>query len=93
MPKFLALSKQIVLLLVVIILLSLLELSQATPMVNARSEDMSESAGEKAHHQRRTYELKKLRHFLLTSNAKQLAAKREKANSLKRDSGISSICE
>jgi hypothetical protein len=85
MPKFLTPSKRIVLLLVVIVLLSLLELSQATPMVNARNEDMIESAGEKVHHQRRTYELKKLRHFLLTSNAKQLAAKREKENSLKRE--------
>lgn len=35
--------------------------------------------------ERRTYDLNRLRHFLLTSNAEQLAAKREKQDFYKRE--------
>ncbi|CAF1414288.1 unnamed protein product [Adineta ricciae] len=35
--------------------------------------------------ERRTYDLKRLRHFLLTANAEQLAAKREKQDFYKRE--------
>jgi hypothetical protein len=55
-------------------------LSQAASndqLLNTDNDDSAEA-------QRREYEVKKLRHFLLTSNAEQLAAKREQRNFLKR---------
>jgi hypothetical protein len=56
-----------------------IELSQAK-FVDNLDTDMTDEAK----HQRRTYDINKLRHFLLTSNAEQRAAKRARENLLKR---------
>ena len=78
-------SKHIVLLLFIIALASSIRLSQALPQDNLRNTDMHVSSNNEVHNQRRMYDPKKLRHFLLTSNAEQRAAKREKQDFHKRE--------
>lgn len=78
MSKFLTISKQILLVLCVIVLILSIEVVQATSIENFIDSD------DQSHHERRIYDLNKLRRFLLTSNAEQRAAKREQANFLKQ---------
>jgi hypothetical protein len=78
------LSKLIILLLFAIVFMSSIELSQAALADNILDGDMIGSLNDKTYDQRRTNDLNKLRHFLLTSNAEQRAAKRDKGNFYRR---------
>lgn len=72
-------SKPIFLVLCIIVLILSMEVAQA------RSVDSLSNTDEQSQYQRRAYDLKKLRHFLLTSNAEQRTAKREQENRLKQN--------
>jgi hypothetical protein len=80
MLQFLTLLQRTILFLSLIVIVSSFRLSQAASKDRSLNTDNSGSADE----QLRAYELKKLRHFLLTSNTEQRAAKREKGEFLKR---------
>jgi len=84
MLKSLTLSNQFILLLFVIALASSIRLSQATSQDKPFNTDMDFFSNDKVHQQRRTHDFNILRHFLLTSNAEQRAAKREKQDFHKR---------
>jgi len=84
MSKSLTLSNQFILLLFVIALASSIRLSQAASQDTPFNTDMDFFSNDKVHQQRRTHDFNKLRHFLLTSNAEQRAAKREKQDFHKR---------
>jgi hypothetical protein len=84
MLKSLTLSKQFVVLLFVIALASSIPSSQAASQDKSYNTDMDFFSNDEVHHQRRTHDFNKLRHFLLTSNAEQRAAKREKQDFNKR---------
>ncbi|CAF4206947.1 unnamed protein product [Rotaria sp. Silwood2] len=84
MPKFFILSKQIIIFLFIIALALSIELSQAIPMNKIRAADMAISNYDEVYHQRRIYDLNQLRHFLLTSNEEQRAARRDKQNFYKQ---------
>ncbi len=83
MLKFLTSSKSTVLLLLVIAFALLIGLLQAASIDSSDSEDIS--ADEELQNQRRKEDFKQLRQFLLTSNAEQRAAKREKQDFYKRE--------
>ncbi|CAF1044366.1 unnamed protein product [Adineta steineri] len=74
-------SNRIVLLIFIISLASLNRFSQATAVDNSEITDLSSNEVED---QRRMRDLNQLRYFLLTANAKQLAAKREQQTFRKR---------
>jgi hypothetical protein len=80
MLQFLNLLQRTILFLSLIVIVSSFRLSQAASKDRFLNTDNSGSADE----QLRAYELKKLRHFLLTSNTEQRAAKRERGEFLKR---------
>jgi predicted nucleic acid-binding protein len=80
MLQYSTLLQRTILFLSLIVLISQIQLSQAASKDHFINTDSNESADE----QRRAYDLKQLRHFLLTSNAEQRAAKREQRNFLKR---------
>ncbi|CAF4555609.1 unnamed protein product [Rotaria sp. Silwood1] len=84
MPKFCVLSKHIIFFLFIIALALSIELSQAVPMNKLRTVDMAISNDDEEYHQRRIHDLNKLRHFLLTSNEEQRAARRDKQNFYKQ---------
>ncbi|CAF1542263.1 unnamed protein product [Adineta steineri] len=84
MFKSFILSNQIVLLFFIISLASLNRFSQATSIDNLRPSDITDLSSNEVDDQRRTYDYNQLRYFLLTSNAKQLAAKREQQTFHKR---------
>jgi len=84
MSKFLTISKHILLSLLIIVFISSIELSQAASIDNLVGTDMIGSANDETNYQRRINDLNKLRHFLLTSNAEQRAARRNKNNFSKR---------
>ena len=73
---------QVRLFILMMILMSLIKTSDGRKdekvLLNSEDDDSSDE-------DRRAYELKKLRHFLLTSNADERAAKREKQDFLKRE--------
>ncbi len=76
------------LLLIVIILLSTIKCSRTASIRNRPMIDMSDDNDNddaEVEEERRVYDLNKLRHFLLTSNAEQLAAKREQQELYKRE--------
>ncbi|UJR10481.1 hypothetical protein I4U23_014685 [Adineta vaga] len=81
MFKSYSLSNKFALLLFVLVFIASLRFSQATLIQN---DDMVDSSNDEIQEQRRAYNLDKLRHFLLTSNSEQRAAKRDKQNFLKR---------
>ena len=83
MLKVLTSSKSTVLLLFVIALALLIGLLQATSIDSSDSEDIS--ADEELQNERREEAFKQLRQFLLTSNPRQRAAKREKQDFYKRE--------
>ncbi|CAF3341005.1 unnamed protein product [Rotaria socialis] len=70
--------------LLIILLATSIKLSQAVSMNKREQTDMVVSDDDELNHQRRTYELEKLRRFLLTSNAEERAAKLDKQNFYKR---------
>jgi hypothetical protein len=84
MPKFLTIFNQIVLSLLIIVFISSIELSEAASVDNLFNTDMIGSANDEAYYQRRINDLNKLRHYLLTSNAEQRNARRDKKNFSKR---------
>ena len=79
MSQYSTLLQRTILFLSLIVFVSSFRLSHA-----ASNDQLETDNNESAEEQRREYELKKLRHFLLTSNAEQLTAKREQRNFLKR---------
>ena len=81
--KFLAMSTPNRFLLFAIVLLSIMKISQASAAANL-AEMSSDDDSNDLQEERRAYDLKQLRHFLLTSNDEQRAAKREKQDFLKR---------
>ncbi|CAM4748927.1 unnamed protein product [Rotaria magnacalcarata] len=70
--------------LLIILFATSIKLSQAASMNKREQTDMVVSDDDEVNHQRRTYDLEKLRRFLLTSNAEQRAAKLDKQNYYKR---------
>ncbi len=89
MLQYSTLLQRTILFLSLIVLISQIQLSQAASKDHFINTDSNESADE----QRRAYDLKQLRHFLLTSNAEQRAAKREQRNFLKRKLVRKTICQ
>jgi hypothetical protein len=86
MTKFFTLPTQIGILLIGILLISILEFSQAVSSDNLLTADISsDDDSADLQEERRSYNLKKLRHFLLTSNAEQRAAKRDQQEFYKRE--------
>jgi hypothetical protein len=87
MTKTLNLPTQFGWLLVVCVLISCMATSQAKPSESSSAGDMTndQDDDQSAREERRTYDLKKLRHFLLTSNAAERASKREQQELIKRE--------
>ncbi|CAF2060210.1 unnamed protein product [Rotaria magnacalcarata] len=84
MLKFPIRSNPIFMFLLIILFATSIKLSQAASMNKREQTDMVVSDDDEVNHQRRTYDLEKLRRFLLTSNAEQRAAKLDKQNYYKR---------
>ena len=83
MSKIFTFTKSTELLFIIIALALSIGLLQTAPIDSSDSEDIS--VDDEVQAERRTDALKQLRHFLLTSNAEQRAAKREKQNFYKRE--------
>ncbi|CAF1260269.1 unnamed protein product [Adineta steineri] len=81
MFKLLISSNRIVLLIFIILLASLNRFSRATAKDNS---DITDLSNDEVEDQRRMHDLNQLRYFLLTANAKQLAAKRQQQAFRKR---------
>jgi hypothetical protein len=73
-------------LLMLIILMTILKLSRTTFSKSHPMADMAEDDDEiNLEQERRSYDLNKLRHFLLTADAEERAAKREQQEFYKRE--------
>jgi len=84
MTKFFKSPTQITILLIAIFLISTLEFSQAVSSENLMADISSDDDSADVQEERRSSNFKKLRHFLLTSNAEQRAAKRDQQEFYKR---------
>jgi hypothetical protein len=85
MTKFFKSPTKISILLIAIVLISTLEFSQAVSSENLLTADLSsDDDSTDVQEARRSSNFKKLRHFLLTSNAEQRAAKRDQQEFYKR---------
>ena len=73
------------LLLLLIVLKLSIDLTQTGSMGELRLNDLAVANSDDEYQQRRDFDLKKLRHFLLTSNAEERAYRREQQAALKRD--------
>ncbi|CAF3379937.1 unnamed protein product [Rotaria sp. Silwood1] len=94
MTKFLTFCTRIDFLLIVVVLMSMMELSRAVaPSRNLPQTDMTVNDNDNdddddnsdVQEQQRIYDLNKLRHFLLTSNAEQRAARRKQQDFVKQE--------
>jgi hypothetical protein len=85
MSKLSGPSKRIALLLLTLAIVISVNLSPVVSAINQSAEDSNESPDNEVNQERRTNGLDKLRYFLLTSNPKERAAKREQQNSYKRE--------
>ncbi|CAF4488880.1 unnamed protein product [Rotaria sp. Silwood1] len=93
MTKFLTFCTRIDFLLIAVVLMSMMELSRAVaPSRNLPQTDMTvddndndDDDNSDVQEQQRIYDLNKLRHFLLTSNAEQRAARRKQQDFVKQE--------